>query len=452
MATSRVLVLALPIAIASCGGGGTNPLPEGWITGVPDPTHGAPADGDIDGDGVPDDDDNCPSLANADQRDACTYTRPPAPSGASAVEDGVARLNHHRLMLGLPPVVASDAFTRGCEAHLGYLATLSDELGSAQLTYEEDPSKPYYSGEGAQAGRDSVLSLGTANIAEAIDEWIDSLYHRLPLLHPGLHTVGIAHDGTYACLSFRGGTSRGATPHPVRWPAPDHLCAARQYPGRESPCATSDDPFGPGQCPPSATIATLGLHGLGAISAVSGTFTRLDDGSTIALSHTYWDGGASTHEQEGYLGDSIALVPMPNTELATGEYEVAIDATVGGQPTTHRWRFQVNDPIDVDVACDLFGPQGTFEQAVPVTVAVVQGRLCETPHFFRIRDAGVYRLTLDFDPCVAPMELHVYDAARNEISVADGPTPLVLTDIPGMSFIEVRSTNGVTGAYQLAIE
>ncbi len=444
--------MVLPLGLASCGGGGTlEPLPEGWILGVPDDSAGAATDDDIDGDGVANAEDNCPSIANADQRASCAYTRPPAVSGTDVVQDGLTRLNHYRLMLGLPPVVASDTYTRGCEAHLAYLTMLSAE-GEPQLTYEEDPSKPYYSAEGAQAGRDSVLSMGTEDIGEAIDEWIGALYHRLPLLHPGLSTVGIAHDGTYACLQFRGGTSAVVTPHPVRWPAPDHLCAERQYAGEESPCPTSDDPFAPGQCPPSGTIATLGLSGLGAITDVSGTLTRISDGTPIELSHTYWDGGASPHEQEGYLIDSIALVPRPNTELATGEYEVSIDATVGGQPRSERWRFQINDPLHIDVMCDLFGPQGSFDTAVPVTVAEVPGRLCDTPHYFRIRDTGAYRITVEFDPCVAPMEVLIFDAARTQLRAESGPTPIVITDVPGTSYIEIRSRDGASGPYRLTIE
>src|SRR5687767_6741309 len=92
------------IAIVSCGGGG-NTLPDDWITGIPDDDHAAPSDGDIDGDGVANDADNCPSIANADQRAACTYTPMPEASG-DVVEDAVARLNHYRAMVGLPPVVA----------------------------------------------------------------------------------------------------------------------------------------------------------------------------------------------------------------------------------------------------------------------------------------------------------------------------------------------------------
>jgi hypothetical protein len=446
----RSLTLLLPLAITSCGGGG-NPLPDDWITGVPDGDHGASTTEDIDGDGIANGDDNCPSIANADQRAACTYTAVPEPAG-DPVEDGLARLNHYRLMVGLAPVEASEEFSRGCEAHVSYLTMLSAELGGPQLTSEEDPSKPYYSGEGAQAGPDSVLSLGTENIAQAIDEWMSSLYHRLPLLHPGLTTVGIAHANEYACIQFRRGTVGVSAPHPVQWPAPDHLCAARRYGGEESPCATNADPLAPGQCPPSGTIATLGLYGRGPITDVTGTLTRVTDGSAIDLSNIYWDGGESAHEQQGYLSDSIALVPQPNTELSTGEYEVAIGAAVNGEPETFRWRFQISDPIAVDVMCDVFGPQGTLDTAVPVNTAEIYGRLCETPHFFFIRAAGVYRARLSFEPCAAAMEIHIYDAARNELRVVDGPSPIVLTDIGGMSYIEVRAKNGASGPYQLTIE
>src|SRR5688572_4076734 len=88
------------LVILGCGGG---PPPQGPL-GIPDAMHGPSTDGDIDGDGVPNASDNCPSLANTDQRMACNYPFPaPAPEG-ELVPDALARLNFYRSLVGLSPV------------------------------------------------------------------------------------------------------------------------------------------------------------------------------------------------------------------------------------------------------------------------------------------------------------------------------------------------------------
>lgn len=442
--------------VGACGGGGGGddpPPPSGSILGIPDRDHGPSTPGDIDGDGIADDDDNCPSIANADQRDACGYRRPAEPSGG-LIPEGLGRINYHRRNLGLNEVVEDPDQSEGCRLHVAYLIELSNEVGSPQLQHGEDPSKPYYTEQGAQAGGDSVLSLGTPDIAAAVDQWINSLYHRLPLIHPGLEEVGIYHDGSYGCVQYRSGTRGRAAPHPIPFPAADIQFADRQFFGAESPCPTVEDPLGGGACPPSATIATLGLHGHGVLTDVSGSISRIDTGEAVPLFKTYWDGGPTPHEQMGYLEGSIALIPEPSTALVRAPYQVEVNATVDGEPRTYRWRFHIQGGIPEDTECDFFGSQGTFEDAVPVTIADINGRICDEPDFFRIRDAGTYKVTLNFDPSYGWLQLHVYDAGQSLLeSATERESTLSLDNVPGMGFIEIRgATAEDIGPYVLLIE
>ena len=451
---ARRVGAALALLAAGCGGGGGD-TPGTADLGVPDPDHGAIVDGDIDGDGVPDASDNCPSLANRDQRPLCDYPFPPPEPTGAVVADALARLNFWRDLVGLAPVVEDPALSRGCQVHLDYLQMYAADHGQPyHLAHEEDASLPYASAEGNQAGVDSVLSYGQSDVMGAVDGWIDTLYHRLPLFHPGLTRVGVAFESRYACILYRQGTDAGArASHPILWPLADTLYTSPQFGGAESPCPTAEDPLGGGDCPPSAAIATVGLHGR-ALSAVSGRIARVDTGEEVPLFRTYYEGGPSPHEQMGYLDGHVALVPEPMSTLVATEYEARVDATVDGTPQTFRWRYRVGGGVRQDAMCDVFRRMNfDFARAIDVTAASIQARICGEPMFYRLRDTGNYRVSLEYDPRFGALELHVYDASQVELGVASGGDGnLRVENVPGRGYIEVRGHDGAVGGYRLLIE
>lgn len=331
----RLIVSSLSLAslLVACGGS----EPTGSVLGRPDPT-ATPRDGDVDGDGVADASDNCPSIANADQRAVCAYPAPSADTG-NAVADGLARINQIRTNLGMDPVVEDGTMSGGCRTHLQYLERLSANLGGPVLAHEEDPARSYYSAEGNQAGIDAVLAYGLDSMPRSIDGWIDSLYHRLPLLHPGLGRIGIAFQNDYACLLYRPGTDESVSlAHPILYPTPDGT-DARPFPGNEAPCPTRPDPLEQGACEPSAIVATLTWPGH-RFDSVEGSVAALD-GTRIEIGQIWYDGGPSAHERQGYLADTIALVASPGTTLSSGTtYEATIAGAVDDVPRTFRWRFR----------------------------------------------------------------------------------------------------------------
>lgn len=444
---------ALPcLALASalvlgCEPSGPHSTGDGPL-GRPDPTHGPVTDGDIDGDGVANDLDICPSLANTDQTTRCDYEPPP-----TDVTDALERLNFWRAQLGLAAVTEDSTLTAGCVAHLDYLqAYAAAHGGRPYLSHEEDTSLPYSSPEGAAAGINSVLSYGEMNGAQAVDGWLATLYHRLPLVHPGLNRVGVAFEAGYACIEFRTGTDAGvAAPHPILWPVADSIYTDPVFGGYESPCPTVEDPLAGGDCPMGAAIASVSLQGH-TFSDVEGTVTRIDTMEPVPLIHVFFDGGPTPHEQMGYLEGSIALVPEPGTMLARATYEVSIQMNMDGAATNLRWRFSVGS-IDQTLGCDLFGPQGSFAQAIDVTNASFNGRVCDASDFYLIRGTDLHSLSLQYDRRVGALELVVYDAAQNQTAISaehDGTESL--SGIVGGSYIEVRGSGGAMGGYILTIE
>lgn len=453
-----VIAGAITTASAGCGEDGrTGTHPPGPLAppAIPDPTHGPITDADIDGDGIPNEMDICPSVANADQRRACEYPDPPIPTGDVAA-DGLAHLNWIRHIVGLPAVTQDLTSTHGCQVHLDYLEALSAEVGSPQLGHQEDLSKPYASAEGNRAGINSVLSLGQSDISDAIDGWINTLYHRLPLLHPGLQTVGIAYQNRYACILYRDGTDeRVVAPHPIFWPPPDIVGTDRQFGGNESPCPTVENPLGGGACPSSAAIPTVGLNGLGSLSAVTATYLRYDASGPVPLFHLYYDGGPSPHEQMGYLGGSVAYVPLAMTSLANGGYEVTVNARVGATEQTYRWRFRTGRdlPPQDSAGCNDHGMQSTFATAFALGTDELTGKICAPEKdYFVVGGSGMRHIQVDYDYSVGDIDVKAYAPGMmtTPIATSESTTNREQFDVPAGTIIEVYGFGGAGGLYLIS--
>jgi len=449
----RVLSV-LVVLIAACGdsvtGGGVSDGPLGvWDTG-----RGDVSDQDIDGDGVENAADNCPSIPNRDQTNACRYQRPEEPAGADVVEDGLDRLNHYRSMVGLAPVTLNGGHSSACESHLDYLVAESFQTGEALLTNEQDPESENYSSAGAAAGRDSLLMYGPDNLADAVDAFMNTAFHRLPLLHPGFSEVGLAQQGEYSCILYRRGTSNLAAPHPIMWPVPDGLFFESRFFGNENPCPTAADPFENSGCPSSASIISVGLQGAGRIADVSATVTNLNTMEELPLMKIFHDGGESELEQSGYVAGSIVLVPEEGSVFGNAPYEVNLQATVAGRAETYRWRFYNSSPVEHEFGCDLF-PPSTLEMPVNTSPPfTVQEGICGEVDFFRLqRGAASQTVTLKYDPSVANLDLVIY--APDGSIFAEGReffSPEVIEGVPNESIIEVRGRTPEDQAlYELSV-
>ncbi|MHC5035802.1 MAG: CAP domain-containing protein, partial [Planctomycetota bacterium] len=112
-------------------------------------------------------------------------------NGRSTQKDNAAerqsildRINAYRRLAGLDPVEGKEALTGPIQAHLDYM--IRNKKGG----HDEDPSLPGYTKEGAAAGRKSLLSTSKSGPA-AVDNLINSLHHRIPLLWPSYDCVGV---------------------------------------------------------------------------------------------------------------------------------------------------------------------------------------------------------------------------------------------------------------------
>lgn len=448
----RLAISSSALLAVSLFGGCEGSAPAPPRRGVPDPTHGPVTDADIDGDGVPNEADNCPSLANADQRAACEYPLPPPPASGEPAADAIARINFWRDVLGLDPVQEDADLSRGCAAHVHYLAVASRTAGMPILTREEDPGSPQYTPHGAEAGQNGLLGYGAPDAAAAVSLWLDLAIHRLPLIHPGLRRVGVGFEERFVCVRADR-RDAVAAPHPIAWPPPDSSYANPVFPGGESPCVNAPMPTMADACEPGGLVASLGLHGH-ALAGVSASIRRVDTGEEIPLQHTLFAGGPSALEQSDLLEGTIVVAPAAGTTIAPTEHEVRIDAMVDGTPRTYRWRFRAGPAIEQDRECDVFRRMNfSFERAIDVTPASFAARICGDPMFYRIRDPGTYRVTLDYDPRFGDLDLVVYDAARTPLfQGGENDGHEVFDAAVGHGFFEVRGVGGSSGGYVVLVE
>jgi len=161
--------------------------------------------------------------------------------------DWLELLNEYRAAALLPPAMEDLSFQTGCVNHSTYC------VKNNVLVHAEDPTLPFYTPEGDQAGRSgNVMASSTVNTTDraAIDMWMSGPFHAVGILDPRLERTGF---GSYrevkagwqmaATLDvLRGRNQAKPAAFPVIWPANGQSMPARCsggtracYDGGESP-------------------------------------------------------------------------------------------------------------------------------------------------------------------------------------------------------------------------
>lgn len=140
----------------------------------------------------------------------------------------VDRMNLHRKICGLNPVVLDIAMSEGCVKHAAYLNQNEDQILAGLDAHHEVSTRPGYTAEGAYAGEHGDITYGHTGTS-AIDSWMGTYYHRSPILSPGVTKVGYGDDPgsktgyTIAVLQFQTYTTLD-----------DTLCPARDSKGNQT--------------------------------------------------------------------------------------------------------------------------------------------------------------------------------------------------------------------------
>jgi uncharacterized protein YkwD len=108
-------------------------------------------------------------------------------------EKMLARVNEVRKLAGVPPVRLDADLSHGCQLHARYLSLNAKSAAAVGMAvHQEDPSLPGATPAGARAARMGVIAV-QLDPQSCVDNWMATLYHRVPLLAPDLERVGFGH-------------------------------------------------------------------------------------------------------------------------------------------------------------------------------------------------------------------------------------------------------------------
>lgn len=122
-----------------------------------------------------------------------------------------------------------------CDMHANYLL-IHPEQRKWPDAHEEYADKEGYSVEGVWAGTHSVIAWGgIADYKEAIDGWMGTFYHRLPLIDPGVLRLGWGQAGEYWVMDMSSLAAPYDEPFVVIWPYDGQKDVPCAFSGNELP-------------------------------------------------------------------------------------------------------------------------------------------------------------------------------------------------------------------------
>lgn len=263
----------------------------------------------------------------APQPDAAEYTR------------AIARMNAARRAAGLRPVVEDRAMSAACRLHATYLGLNAGKPQAVGLRrHQEDPALPGATKEGAVAGLNG--DIAAVRPEAAVDAWLDSLFHRTPMLDPNLTKVGIGCDvrgGVVSCvLMFEPGPVRPSERYPVAFPADGQADVELGFGAPENP-----NPIPAGQVLEPGYPVTLAFEPFTKVRV--GAASLRDARGEVACHFSSPERPAVSAD---YQAGVVCLIPKAPLRPDT-RYDVVIEAAwKDGPMKAYRWGFRTARPLE----------------------------------------------------------------------------------------------------------
>lgn len=139
--------------------------------------------------------------------DACTEVDPGDPDASEAALEAIYRANCYRNLLGLDLGALDAKLNDAAQAHADYMQqnkTLdhSEQSGKPGFTGAQVWDRAEAAGRPLRAGESigEVISQGTSP-SEAVDGWVNSVYHRNPFTSPEWIAAGFGQAGNYSSMT-----------------------------------------------------------------------------------------------------------------------------------------------------------------------------------------------------------------------------------------------------------
>jgi hypothetical protein len=242
------------------------------------------------------------------------------------------RLNAHRKAAGLELVVMDPALAKGCGSHAAYLVKNVDDPSTQGLgLHSEEAKLPGYTKEGERAGKAAVIFLGKEG-PDAVEGWIGSLLHRIPLLQSRLKKVGygVARGGpagVTVVLDATNGMGAGKDAPVVLYPADGQ---------KDVPLAFTPeipDPI-PESVDKKAGYPVTAIFSEGALVKDVKASLKDGDGHEVSI----WLSTPEKPAAADYQRNTVGLIAQEPLKPST-TYTVAIAARVTGKPWVKTWTF-----------------------------------------------------------------------------------------------------------------
>jgi hypothetical protein len=232
-------------------------------------------------------------------------------------EDTLNLVNYYRHIAGLNTVTLDESLNEACHEHLEYM------IVNNQMTHVEHPDLPEYTEAGDEAGQQSILAQDVDGMYQAIEAWMNSLYHRIPLLEPGLKSIGWAYGQGYAVLNVKANFDPSVEQkHPIFFPAPQQEQVQCQFNIYEEP-----NPIPIGYDPPVGNFITI----------------MFDPDVQVEIQEIAFYNEVDQELEFKYdiiptMKNVLYLIPRSPLEPAT-RHQVVLAILINGEPQQFSWEF-----------------------------------------------------------------------------------------------------------------
>lgn len=267
--------------------------------------------------------------------------KPSVAAGASGPQQAAAQTwEKLRAQMGLPPVVQHGALNQAAQNHADFYAAHKSQYDKTK-TSPHDEVASFGSDFTGKGPGDRASAAGYANPAVfevmaftgspsgAIAGWLETVYHRLPLLHPQTSEYGYGQAAGANKAEVIDGVQTGpASDQAFVYPWPGQTGVAQAWYGNEGP-----QPPSPPKGYPSGPVITARLPSGSAVTA-----HQLVDPQGAPVPHVWLD---AKNDKWVAAFDAASVVLYAHQPLAAGTYTVQLDVQRGTEPKKLQWKFTV---------------------------------------------------------------------------------------------------------------